>query len=79
MNGLPALGRMLMVAGIALLAAGLALTALGRLPGLGRFPLGRLPGDILIRRENFVFYFPLTTGLLVSVVLTLLFRLFGRR
>ncbi|MGE5508123.1 MAG: DUF2905 domain-containing protein [Chitinophagales bacterium] len=79
MNGLPALGRVLVLAGVALAAAGLALMVLGRLPGLGRFPLGRLPGDILIKRENFVFYFPLTTGLLVSAVLTLLFRLFGRR
>jgi hypothetical protein len=40
--------------------------------------LGRLPGDILIQRDHFTFYFPLTTGLLVSLVLTLVFWLIGR-
>ena len=35
-------------------------------------PLGRLPGDIIVRRGNFSFYFPLTTSVVVSVVLTLL-------
>ncbi|MDI6871828.1 MAG: DUF2905 domain-containing protein [Bacillota bacterium] len=68
------LGRLLMVAGAVLFAAGLALTAAGRFPAIGR-----LPGDIYLRRGNFVFYFPLTTGLLVSLLLTLVFRLLSRR
>ena len=43
-----------------------------------RFGLGRLPGDIVVQRERFTFYFPLMTMLLVSAVLTLLFNLVGR-
>jgi hypothetical protein len=42
----------------------------GRHPGL--LPIGKLPGDILIKRDNFTFYFPLTTSLLASAVLSLL-------
>lgn len=49
----------------------------GRLPGLG--PLGRLPGDIIIKRDNFTFYFPLATSVLVSIVLSLLAWLIFRR
>jgi hypothetical protein len=46
----------------------------------GKIPfLGRLPGDIIIRREHWSFYFPLTTSILLSILLTLLFSLFGRR
>lgn len=62
--------RLLIIAGILLVVAGLAW------PWLSRLPLGRLPGDIHIVREGFSFYFPITTGLLVSVVLTLLLWLF---
>jgi hypothetical protein len=47
-------------------------------PVLGRLGLGQLPGDIVVRRDGFVFYFPLTTMILVSAVLSLLFWLFGR-
>ena len=46
----------------------------------GRFlPLGRLPGDIYIQRGNFTFYFPLVSGLLLSLILTLIVNLLGRR
>lgn len=55
----------------ALVVIGLIIVAIGALIWLG-VPLGRLPGDIVIRRENFTFYLPITTGILVSVVLTLL-------
>jgi membrane protein implicated in regulation of membrane protease activity len=64
--------RILIVAGAVLLIAGLAW------PVLTRLGLGRLPGDIVIERPNFRFYFPLATSLVVSVVLTLLFWLFRR-
>lgn len=57
--------RVLIVAGIVLLAIGLAW------PWLSRLPLGRLPGDLRIEREGFTLYFPLTTGLLVSAVISL--------
>jgi DUF2905 family protein len=50
---------------------------LGVLIMLG-LPLGRLPGDIAVRRGHFSFYFPLTTSIVLSIVLTLLFALFRR-
>lgn len=67
--------------GKVLIGIGVALIVLGVLFSLGaRLPwLGRLPGDIDIRRENFRFYFPVTTCLIISVVVTLLFRWFGKR
>ena len=64
--------RILIVAGIVLVAAGLLW------PYITRLGLGRLPGDIVIERGNFRFYFPLVTSILVSVALTLVFWLFRR-
>jgi hypothetical protein len=61
------LGRFLIVAGVLLIVAGLAVTFGGRLP----LRLGRLPGDIAIHGRNSSFYFPITTCLLVSVLLSL--------
>ena len=66
-------GKVLILLGLVLLLAGLFLTFGGRVP-----LLGRLPGDIRIERENFSFYFPLTTCILVSLVLSLLLWLFRR-
>jgi uncharacterized protein HemY len=60
-----------------LIALGLVLAAVGVAMWLG-LPLGRLPGDIVIRRGAFSFYFPLTTCVLVSVVLTVLLALLRR-
>jgi len=56
---------------------GLAITGLGLLMMWG-VPIGRLPGDFSVRRGNVSFYFPLTTSIVVSVVLTLLFAVFRR-
>ena len=61
------LGRMLIVVGLLLVVAGLAITFGPRLP----IRLGRLPGDIAIHGKNSSFYFPVTTCILVSVVLSL--------
>jgi hypothetical protein len=62
-----------------LIIAGLVLIALGLLwPWLSKLGLGRLPGDIVVRRENFSFYFPIVTSLLLSAVATLIFWLFRR-
>lgn len=69
------LGKLLVVFGVVLVALGLLLTLGPRLP----FGLGRLPGDIIIRRESFTVYFPVVTCLFLSVVLSLLFWLWGRR
>ena len=54
-----------------LILIGLLVVAVGLLwPWLSKLPLGHLPGDIVIRRENFSFYFPITTMILVSVVVS---------
>jgi membrane protein implicated in regulation of membrane protease activity len=66
-------GRLLIILGVVLILAGLLLTYGGRIPWLGR-----LPGDIRIERQNFSFYFPLASSLLVSLLLSLLFWLFRR-
>jgi membrane protein implicated in regulation of membrane protease activity len=71
---MPDLGRTLVVIGLVVVAIGLVIMLAGRVPWLGR-----LPGDIHVQRENWSFYFPLTTSILVSVVLSLLLYLFGRR
>jgi Protein of unknown function (DUF2905) len=68
------LGRMLIIAGLALVAAGVVVTLLGRLP----IRLGHLPGDIEIHGKNSSFYFPLATCILISVVLSLVMWLFRR-
>ncbi len=66
---------MLIFAGLALVVVGILVTLGERLP----IRLGRLPGDIVIRGKNGVFYFPLMTCLLVSLILTLVSWLFNRR
>jgi len=66
-------GKLLIILGMTLTVLGLLLTFTGKLP-----LLGKLPGDIRIERENFSFYFPLGTCLLVSLLLSLLFWLFRR-
>ena len=62
-----------------LIIAGLILVALGVLwPWLGRIGLGRLPGDVVIEGEKFTFYAPITTGILVSIVLSLILWFLNR-
>ncbi len=67
-------GRALIILGFVLVVLGALLSLVGRVPWLGR-----LPGDIHVQRGTWSFYFPLATSLLLSVVLSLLFWLFGRR
>lgn len=64
--------KWLITLGIALLVVGLAW------PWLAKLGLGKLPGDIVVRREDFSFYFPITTSILVSLVVTLILWLFKR-
>lgn len=62
-----------------LIVIGITLVAMGLLwPWLQKLGLGRLPGDIVIERENARFYFPLTTSIIVSIILSLLFWLFRK-
>ncbi len=67
------LGRALIFFGVILVLFGTLLLIAPTLPWIGR-----LPGDIFIRRERFAFYFPLTSSLLASALLSLLFWLTGR-
>jgi hypothetical protein len=67
------LGRLLVVAGVLLVAFGLVMMMAGKVPFLGR-----LPGDIVYRRGGTTFYFPLVTCLLISLLMTLVMSLFRR-
>ena len=69
------MARSILILGLAIAAIGLALMCLER----ANLPIGRLPGDFLWRGKNTTFYFPLSTSILASVLLSLLFWLFGRR
>ena len=60
-----------------LLIGGLVISGIGLLVMLG-VPFGRLPGDFAVKRGNFAFYFPLTTSIILSILLTLVFALFRR-
>ncbi len=71
---MPAMGKMLIIAGIILILAGLAFLFADKIPFLGR-----LPGDIYVKKERFSFYFPITTSIVVSIVLTILFSIFFRK
>ena len=64
--------RTLIIIGLALLVAGLAW------PWLSRLPFGRLPGDFSVERENFSFFFPLATSIVVSIVISVLIWLFRK-
>ena len=68
------IGKFLIVSGVLIAVVGVVVVLAGRLPWIGR-----LPGDIYVQRGHWTFYFPLATSILVSVVLTLIFWLVGRR
>jgi hypothetical protein len=68
------LGRFFIIIGLIIAGIGFALIFAGKIPWLGR-----LPGDFFFRGKNFSFYFPLTTGILISVILTLIFWFINRR
>ena len=68
------LARLLIVLGVVIAAVGVVLLLVGRVPWLGR-----LPGDIHVERGNWTFYFPLGTSIVLSLLLTLVLWLIGRR
>lgn len=70
---MPGLGKILIIFGIVLVIVGLILSLVGKIPWLGH-----LPGDIYIQRDRFSFYFPITTCLLISVILSLVLYFFRR-
>jgi len=67
------LARILILLGVVLIAAGLVMLGIQKLPFSGK-----LPGDILIKRENFTFYFPLATSILISILVSLILYLISR-
>jgi uncharacterized membrane protein YkgB len=68
MFGLGALGKMLILLGVLIIVIGLLLLVGEKIPWIGR-----LPGDIIIRKEKFSFYFPISTCILISIILTFFF------
>jgi hypothetical protein len=70
---MPSMGKMLIIVGIVLVVIGLAFTYGPKIPWLGK-----LPGDISIKKDNFSFYFPITTSIIISIILTILFSLFRK-
>ncbi|MFH1025085.1 MAG: DUF2905 domain-containing protein [Nitrospirota bacterium] len=68
------LGKLLIVLGVIVIAVGGLLLFSGKIPWIGR-----LPGDILIQKKNYTFYFPLATSIIISLIITLVFWILGRR
>lgn len=73
MFGLGALGKLLILFGVLIIVIGLLLLVGEKIPWVGR-----LPGDIIIKKERFTLYFPIATSILISIILTLLFTLFRK-
>lgn len=67
---MPAIGKMLILAGLMLAAIGILFLFADKIPYLGR-----LPGDIYIKRDRFSFYFPITTSIIISTILTIIFSI----
>jgi hypothetical protein len=74
MLAIESIGKSLIIFGIILIVIGSVLVMLGKVPWFGR-----LPGDIIIKKEGFTFYFPIATMILLSILLTILFNIIGRR
>lgn len=67
------IGKFLILVGIIIIIVGVLLLMAGKIPYIGR-----LPGDIVIQRKNFTFYFPLATSILLSILITLVLWFLGR-
>ncbi|MFB0508305.1 MAG: DUF2905 domain-containing protein [Thermodesulfobacteriota bacterium] len=70
---LSGMGKVLLIAGGVLVLMGLVLMVKDRIPWIGR-----VPGGIYIKEDNFAFYFPLITCVIISIILTLLFAFFRK-
>lgn len=68
------LGKSLILIGGLIVLIGLAVSLIGKIPGFGK-----LPGDILIKKENITLYFPLATCILLSLILSILMHFFGKK
>ncbi len=74
MEGLSPMGKVLVVVGLIIVCIGLLIMFGNKIP-----LLGRLPGDIHIQKKDFSFYFPITTSIIISIILTIVFTLFSRK
>ncbi len=70
------IGKTLIVMGFFLALTGILLILISKTPG--GLPIGRLPGDIYIKRDNFTFYFPITTSIILSILFSLILYLFSK-
>ncbi|MFA5275787.1 MAG: DUF2905 domain-containing protein [Candidatus Omnitrophota bacterium] len=68
------IGKILILFGLILIGVGLLLTFYNKIPFIGK-----LPGDILIEKKNFTFYFPFVTSILLSIIFSLIFWIFNRK
>jgi hypothetical protein len=73
MNPFSEFGRLLLMIGVVIAVIGLIMMLAPKIPFLGR-----LPGDIIIRKGNFTFYFPLATSIILSIILTIIFSIFRK-
>lgn len=73
MQELSGLGRVLIIGGIVMIAAGLMIVFWNKIPFIGK-----LPGDIIVKKENFTFYFPIVTSILLSLIISLILYFFRK-
>jgi len=74
------LGRVLLISGLLIAAVGVFIMFSDRIPGLsGKYGLFRLPGDIVLEKRGFRLYFPITTCVIISIVLSAILWFFGRK
>jgi len=69
----PSIGKILIILGAVIILIGIVVLYANRIPYIGR-----LPGDIYIKKDNFVFYFPLTTCILISIIIYLILKILGK-
>lgn len=74
MTPLSSLGKLVVIAGVILVIFGLVLVFYDRIPFLGK-----LPGDIIVKRRNFTLYFPIVTSILLSIIVTIILNLISRK
>lgn len=72
-NGLQGTGKLLVILGVVLVLAGIIILLAGKFPGIKS-----MPGDMVFKKDNFTFYFPLGTSVLISIILTLIFFLWRK-
>lgn len=69
----PSIGKILIIVGAVIILIGIVVLYANRIPYIGR-----LPGDIYIKRDNFAFYFPLTTCILISIIIYIILKILGK-